>query len=87
MRSVVRACMKLTVAATFGMVAALLIRRAQLVASGEQDPYPIVMMNESSLPMDVIDAESEKMAILRLVYVLERGISLDVEHLTLNVQV
>lgn len=56
------------------MVVALLIRRAQLLVQGEPDPFP-VSYDTDSLPggAELIDSESEKMAILRLVYVLERG--------------
>lgn len=53
------------------MVAALLIRRAQIIASGQPDPYPV--SSSDHLHMDFIDADTDKMAILRLVYVLERG--------------
>lgn len=55
------------------MVAALLLRRAQLIASGEPDPYETVHTHLPGKDLDFIDSETEKISILRLVYVLERG--------------
>lgn len=51
---------------TFGMVAALLIRRAQMIKENLQDPFAIDNGGAGS---------QEQMGILRLVYVLERGLN------------
>ena len=72
------------------MVVALLLRRAKLVALGEPDPYPVAVTSmgggastpiattaNNALNHNVIDpweVDSDKMAVLRLVYVLERGL-------------
>lgn len=52
---------------TFGMVIGLLIRRSQLMASGELDPF-----EELTKPADDLDQPSR--TILRVVYALEQGL-------------
>jgi hypothetical protein len=51
---------------TFALVAALLIRRAQLISSGHNDPYTIDRVRPEMV-------YNEQTTMLRLVYVLERG--------------
>lgn len=52
---------------TFGMVIGLLIRRSQLMASGEADPFEAL-----TRPADDLDQPSR--TVLRLVYALEQGL-------------
>ncbi|RKO94243.1 inositol hexakisphosphate-domain-containing protein, partial [Blyttiomyces helicus] len=62
---------------TFAMVVAMLIRRAQMVAAGEQDPIPVPLglpANIGSQIELIAEGESQNRALLRLVYVLERGL-------------
>ncbi|KAL1914564.1 uncharacterized protein VTP21DRAFT_8189 [Calcarisporiella thermophila] len=63
---------------TFGMVVALLIRRAQLISQGQPDPFPIpgYISGDITIP-GLEEAEELRMqnrSILRLVYVLEQGL-------------
>ncbi|KAJ3117238.1 hypothetical protein HDU96_007497 [Phlyctochytrium bullatum] len=57
---------------TFAMVVALLIRRATMIEEGEADPF----ISVNGLQYDFYNFDlSHNRAILRLVYVLERGLS------------
>lgn len=51
---------------TFALVAALLIRRAQLINSGHDDPYSVGQVRPEMV-------HNEQTTMLRLVYVLEKG--------------
>ncbi|KAJ3280819.1 hypothetical protein HK104_000390 [Borealophlyctis nickersoniae] len=66
---------------TFAMVVGILIRRAQLLAAGEPDPIPVPggqsnLSEGSQLDLlNIAESESQNRAMLRLVYVLEKGLS------------
>ena len=71
---------------TFGMVSALLIRRRQMMDAGQGDPYDGYLgytngffdgddAGTNGTLSTRLDAEMDKMAMLRLVYVLERGLN------------
>ncbi|KAL7747907.1 hypothetical protein RI367_006654 [Sorochytrium milnesiophthora] len=61
---------------TMGMVISLLIRRAQVMAEGEDDPFPLQMKVEGSVIdlSDLHEAELANKALLRLMYILEKGL-------------
>jgi hypothetical protein len=67
------------VLAAFAIVVAILIRRAQLIAEGREDPIPPKAhgRRNTSTANDLIALEeaehSSNKALLRLVYVLEKG--------------
>lgn len=59
------------------MVVALLIRRAQLVLEKEDDPFPVLRAKDFGSQADLMSIEEtakQHRAILRLVYVLEKGL-------------
>ena len=68
--------------ATFAMVVAMLIRRAQLVSNGEEDPIPVggsggrmgTPSEGSQLDLsNMAEQDSQNRAMLRMVYILEKG--------------
>ncbi|KAJ3086244.1 hypothetical protein HK102_013370 [Quaeritorhiza haematococci] len=64
---------------TFAMVVAMLIRRAQILMMGKTDPLGLRSDSLSSSGTDKLEhmeeAETQNKAILRLVYILEKGLA------------
>ncbi|KAJ3046238.1 hypothetical protein HDV00_000050 [Rhizophlyctis rosea] len=65
---------------TFAMVVAMLTRRAQIVSSGQEDPIPVGRTGASSEGsqldlLNMAEQDSQNRAMLRMVYILEKGLS------------
>ncbi|TPX58470.1 hypothetical protein SpCBS45565_g07990 [Spizellomyces sp. 'palustris'] len=61
---------------TFAMVLAILIRRAQLIASREEDPIPVTQnLGSQANLLGLEEATAQNKAMLRMMYVLEKGLS------------
>ncbi|KAI9144841.1 inositol hexakisphosphate-domain-containing protein [Paraphysoderma sedebokerense] len=62
---------------TFGMIAAILIRRAQLIAEKKEDPFHMdgLKRNGSTDIWEMHESYAQNTAMLRMMYILEKGLN------------
>ncbi|KAI9099760.1 inositol hexakisphosphate-domain-containing protein [Phlyctochytrium arcticum] len=61
---------------TFATILATLLRRAQLISKGQEDPIRVASLGGSQYNLlNLEEAESQSRALLRLMYVLEKGLA------------